>query len=237
MQPQTRSGTVACQARIRASRNPATASVASTSGTRATGTPSGNAFSRRDGKAPVEHDEDAAIVGAADQPAIGLPQPQPGDPVAILRRRRRPACGRGAVCPGAAREPGRRRAVAASARECRRRRARRRCRGGRILLGAENVDEGRRRHRVDVLGEQREAARLESRGDALVHGAQPGDRGEQAERAAAGRDKQRRISRRDLPDVVARNVGDDEYPGLRGIVERARRCARRPGSPADGADR
>src|SRR5215813_4738703 len=33
---------------------------------------------------PIEHDEDAVIVGAANQPAIGLPQPQSGDPVRIF---------------------------------------------------------------------------------------------------------------------------------------------------------
>ena len=71
-----------------------------------------------------------------------------------------------------------------------------------------------------MLGEQQQAARLEGRGDALMHGAQPRDRGEQAERAAARRDEQRRISRRDLPDVVARDVGNHEDPGLRRIVER-----------------
>ena len=37
------------------------------------------------GQGAIEHDKDTAIVGAADQPAIGLAQPQPGNPFAILR--------------------------------------------------------------------------------------------------------------------------------------------------------
>ena len=89
-----------------------------------------------------------------------------------------------------------------------------------ILLGAKDVDECRGRHRIDVLGEQRKAARFQSWCDALVHGAEPGDRSKQAERATARRDKQSRVSCRDLADVVARDVGNDEYPGLRCIVER-----------------
>jgi len=59
-----------------------------------------------------------------------------------------------------------------------------------------------------------------------MHGAQSGDCGEKAERAAMRRDKQRRIGRCDLTDVVARNVGDHKDARLLRIVER-RRDARR----------
>jgi hypothetical protein len=33
---------------------------------------------------PVEHDKNTMIVGAADKPTIGLPQPQTSDPVRVL---------------------------------------------------------------------------------------------------------------------------------------------------------
>ena len=51
------------------------------------------------------------------------------------------------------------------------------------------------------------------------------------------RHKQRRVSRRDLPDIVARDVGDDEDAGLRRIVERRGDARGASGSPADAAAR
>ncbi len=71
-----------------------------------------------------------------------------------------------------------------------------------------------------MLGEEHQAARLEGGGNALVHGAQPRDCGEQAERAAARRNKQGGVSRRQLPNVVARNIGNHEDPRLRRVIER-----------------
>ena len=70
-----------------------------------------------------------------------------------------------------------------------------------------------------MLGEKHQAARLEGRGNALVHGAQPCNRCKEAECSAARRDEQRRVSRRQLPDVVTWNIGNHEDPGLRRIIE------------------
>jgi len=71
-----------------------------------------------------------------------------------------------------------------------------------------------------MLGEQQQAARFERRGDALVYGAQPGDRGKQSERPAARSSEQCRIGRRNLADIIARDVDDDKDAGLRRIIER-----------------
>ncbi len=70
-----------------------------------------------------------------------------------------------------------------------------------------------------------------------MHRAQPRDRGEEAERPAAGGDKEGGIGRRDLADIVARDVGDDEDARLRRIIEGRGDARARPVSPADGAGR
>ena len=80
---------------------------------------------------------------------------------------------------------------------------------------------------------------LERRGDPLMHRAQPCDRGEEAERTALGCDHQCRKRRRDLADIVARDIGDDHDAGLRGVVERrgdarCRRAFRQVAQPGRG---
>ena len=53
-----------------------------------------------------------------------------------------------------------------------------------------------------------------------MHGAQPRNRGEQAERAATRRNEQGGVSRRQLPNVVAPNIGDHKDPRLCRVIER-----------------
>ena len=177
----------------------------------------GRQEARRQG--PVEDREDAAVVGPAHEAPIGLAQPQAGDAVIVLRaaehglpravqdiraRPRHPVEHDEAQGAPGHIDPVAHRIAAEEAR---------------ILLGAEDVYEGPGRHRVDMLGEQEEALRLEHRGDPLMHRAQPRDRGEKAERTALGGDHQGREGGRDLPQIVARNIGDDQDAGLRRIVE------------------
>ena len=140
---------------------------------RMTGTPAGKAASSRDGKARSRIDEDAAIVGAADQPAVGLAQPQPGDAVVVVRAAEY-RLARAVQDVGARpRHPVEHDQAQRAARHVDPVAHRVGAEQAGILLGAEDVDQRRGRHRVDMLGQQQQAARFERRGDPLVHGAQP----------------------------------------------------------------
>ncbi len=211
-------------------RNRAVSSAASTSGTRATATPLGKGRQQPRRQGAIEDDKDAAIVGAADQPAIGLPQPQPGDLVGILGAAEDRLAGAVQDVRARPRHAVEDQKAQRAARDVDAVADRVGAEQARILLGAEDVDKCRGRHRLDMLGQQQQAARFEHRGDALVHRPQPGDRGEQSERPAARRREQCRIGRGDLADVVARDVGDDKDAGLRRIIEgRGDTCRGRAG--------
>ena len=157
--------------------------IASARPTRQMATPSGKAPSSRVGKLAVEHDEDAAVVGAADQPAEGLLQLQPGQHLVV-----------GAAAEGVAARPvqqGRPRPRHPVEDDQPQRAAghvdavahRVGAEQAGVLLGAEDVDQRADVERIDVLRQQRlmpaslERPRRSPRGRA-----QPADRGEQAER-------------------------------------------------------
>ncbi len=90
-----------------------------------------------------------------------------------------------------------------------------------FLLGAEDVDQRGIAHRVDVLGIER-AVPPASRSGAMrvMHRAEPGDRGEQAQRPAAGGQEQGLIGAGQLIEIAGGQIGDDEGPGLRRVIER-----------------
>ena len=186
-----------CQASDQLARNRGgQPSTASPSGTRATGTPRGNAASSRDGNCRSSIDEDAAVVGAADQPAIGLAQPQPGDAV-VVGGAAEHRLARAVQDVGARpRHPVEDDQPQRAARHVDPVAHRVGAEQAGILLGAEDVDQRRGRHRVDMLGEQQQALALRAPGRCAVHRAQPADRGEEAERAALATPASARRSRR-----------------------------------------
>ena len=85
-----------------------------------------------------------------------------------------------------------------------------------------------------MLGQQDQAGVVEGRSDPVVDPAQAGNGREQPERAAASGQEQRAVSGGDLVGIVAANVGDNDNPGLLGVIERRgdTHAARRQGQVA-----
>jgi hypothetical protein len=72
-----------------------------------------------------------------------------------------------------------------------------------------------------MLGEQRQTCSRQPVGNARVDSFQSLDRGEQAERAAAGRLDQSRVSASKRREIALPDVGDDHHLGAAGVIERA----------------
>ena len=163
------------------------------------------------GKPRIENDEEAAVVVAADQPAEGLPQPQPHHHVLHRRRRRRLRGGpvRGWwACPTA---PGRARSAAANRPAHRRRRAPHRCRAGR-----HRARRGTCRPACPYPSDRHAGHRAAGpRGPSgtirpLVHGPQPRMAVNRPSAAAAGGEEQLAIGGGELVHVLAVDVVDDD---------------------------
>ena len=109
-----------------------------------------------------------------------------------------------------------------------------------VLVRVLQVGHGERAgiDRVDVLGIERQPAARQPVGNAAMHRAHTADRGEQAKHAAVRGLDQPGIGAGQRGQIAARDVGDDQHLGARGIVERAcrlqlapaiTRCLSRPG--------
>ena len=88
-----------------------------------------------------------------------------------------------------------------------------------ILLGPEDVHERADLQRIDVLGVEGQALVGQGGCDAFVHRAQAPDGGEEAQAPAAGRQEELAHGRGHLARIFAAHIGDDDGPGVGGVVE------------------